>query len=210
MIIKSINESISILFYREIVNELLSAELPETQKQPFGTFLVRSSSTHPDSFALSIKVPSTTSTSFSTGSQPGETSTACTPASIAHYLIIASLSHGYRINGSVKSFPTLYSLIVHHSVMQETLPCTLNLKSVAESTSRSCEHRFCHLNTNTSFNHTTPNEGVLDDIAQDVDILPEDSKDVSDANYPDLLCTLRKTLLSTSFCEDKNVLINLS
>ena len=198
------------IFYREIVNELLSAELPETQKQPFGTFLVRSSSTHPDSFALSIKVPSTTSSSFSTGSQTGETSTAFTPASIAHYLIIASLSHGYRINGSVKSFPTLYSLIVHHSVMKEILPCTLNLKSVAESTTRSCEHRFCHFNTNTSVNHTTPNEDDLDDIVQDVDILPEDSKDVSDANYPDLLCTLRKTLLSTSFCEDKNVLINLS
>ena len=212
MIIKSINEYLSLLFYREIVNELLSAELPETQKLPFGTFLVRSSSTHPDSFALSIKVPSTTSSSFSTGLQPGETSTAFTPATIAHYLIIASLSHGYRINGSVKSFPTLYSLIVHHSVMKEILPCTLNLKSVAESTTRSCEHRFSHFNTNsnTSFNHTTPNEDVLDDIVQDVDILPEDSKDVSDANYPDLLCTLRKTLLSTSFCEENNVLINLS
>ena len=94
--------------------------------------------------------------------------------------------------------------------MKEILPCTLNLKSVAESTTRSCEHRFCHFNTNTSVNHTTPNEDDLDDIVQDVDILPEDSKDVSDANYPDLLCTLRKTLLSTSFCEDKNVLINLS
>ena len=210
MIIKSINEYLSISFYREIVNELLSAELSETQKQPFGTFLVRSSSTHPDSFALSIKVPSTTSSSFSTGSQTGETSTAFTPASIAHYLIIASLSHGYRINGSVKSFPTLYSLIVHHSVMKEILPCTLNLKSVAESTTRSCEHRFCHFNANTSVNHTTPDEDVLDGIAQDIDILPEDSKDVSDANYPDLLCTLRKTLLSTSFCEENNVLINLS
>ena len=94
--------------------------------------------------------------------------------------------------------------------MKEILPCTLNLKSVAESTTRSCEHRFCHFNTNTSFNHTSPNEDVLDDIVQDVDILPEDSKDVSDANYPDLLCALRKTLLSTSFCEEKNVLINLS
>ena len=57
-------------------------------------------------------------------------------ASIAHYLIIASLSHGYRINGSVKSFPTLYSLIVHHSVMKEILPCTLNLSVAAEMTRR--------------------------------------------------------------------------
>ena len=177
MIIKSINEYLSILFYREIVNELLSAELPETQKQPFGTFLVRSSSTHPDSFALSIKVPSTTSSSFSTGSQPGETSTAFTPASIAHYLIIASLSHGYRINGSVKSFPTLYSLIVHHSVMKEILPCALNL-SVASRIGFCEHHHFSHSNSNaddSNANKDTKEDGS-GNLSQDITYYQETVK----------------------------------
>jgi hypothetical protein len=41
------------------------------------------------------------------------------------------------------------------------------------------------------------------------EILSKGSKDISDANYPDLLCTLRKALLESSFSEEKNTLISL-
>jgi hypothetical protein len=180
---------------REIVNELLSATSTSYQHLPYGTFLVLSSLTHPDSFALSIKVPS--SESRHTGD-----------SSIAHYLIIASLSHGYRINGSAKSFPTLYSLIVHHSVMKEILPCTLHL-SVVASGIRLCEkQRFPNLSGN-SDSDITKEELNCNLTPEDIDIVPKDSKDISDANYPDLLCTLRKALLASSFSEEKNSLIAL-
>lgn len=33
----------------------------------------------------------------------------------------------YRIKGTTKQFPTLVSLLIHHSVMPEILPITLNL-----------------------------------------------------------------------------------
>lgn len=33
----------------------------------------------------------------------------------------------YRIKGTIKQFPTLLSLLTHHSVMPEILPITLNL-----------------------------------------------------------------------------------
>ena len=187
-------------FYREIVHDILSDASTEYQGLPYGTFLVRFSSTHPNSFALSIKVPSALSMSRNDSS-----------SSIAHYLIIASLSHGYRINGSVKSFPTLYSLIVHHSVMKEILPCTLNLSAVSEIAL--CEKRFPRLNGNSEFtdHNITKKDSDFKLTREDTDSVLEDSKDISDANYPDLLCTLRKALLTTSsFSEEKNALIHLS
>jgi len=36
----------------------------------------------------------------------------------------------YRIKGTTKQFPTLLSLITHHSVMPEILPITLNLNEI--------------------------------------------------------------------------------
>lgn len=199
---------------REIVNEVLSDTSPLHQQLPHGTFLVRSSLTHPDSFALSIKVPLPISSSSSAMGSQGNGSSSSSSASIAHYLIIASLSHGYRINGSVKSFPTLYSLIVHHSVMKEVLPCTLNL-SVAAGVTTICEQRFTQSNGTSQFTyHTTATteEDVFSDSTteeeEDVDEIL--SKDISDANYPDLLSTLRKALLESSFSEEKNNLISLS
>ena len=196
-------------FYREIVSEVLLATSPEHQQLPYGSFLVRSSLTHPDSFALSIKVPLTSTSSFVVGSQQDGDSSSSS-ASIAHYLIIASLSHGYRINGSVKSFPTLYSLIVHHSVMKEILPCALNL-SVASRIGFCEHHHFSHSNNNSddsNANKDTKEDG-FGNLSQDIDILSGDSKDVSDANYPDLLCTLRKALLESSFSEATENLISL-
>ena len=191
-----------ILFYflREIVTEVLS-----DPQLPNGTFLVRSSLTHPDSFALSIKVPMPSSSTL-LGSQEGDSSSDSSLSSIAHYLIIASLSHGYRINGSVKSFPTLFSLIVHHSVMKEILPCTLNLSVAAEMTRRHFSLSNDTLESATT--HSIKEEEVICDLlANEED--HEESKDVSDANYPDLLYTLRKALIS-SYSEEKHNLITLS
>jgi len=185
---------------REIVTEVLS-----DPQLPNGTFLVRSSLTHPDSFALSIKVPMPSSSTL-LGSQEGDSSSDSSLSSIAHYLIIASLSHGYRINGSVKSFPTLFSLIVHHSVMKEILPCTLNLSVAAEMTRRHFSLSNDTLESATT--HSIKEEEVICDLlANEED--HEESKDVSDANYPDLLYTLRKALIS-SYSEEKHNLITLS
>ena len=180
-------------------------EVLSDHQLPHGTFLVRSSLSHPDSFALSIKVP-LPSSSLLLGSQQGESSSDASPPSIAHYLIIASLSHGYRINGSVKSFPTLFSLIVHHSVMKETLPCTLNLSVAAEMTRRHFTMSNNALDSTTA-QFVKEEEVICDHFAKEED--HEESKDVSDANYPDLLDTLRKALKS-SYSEEKNNLITLS
>ncbi|KAA0203546.1 hypothetical protein HAZT_HAZT008854 [Hyalella azteca] len=87
---------------REIALEVLGQE-------PLGAFLVRESSSKPGCYALSLRVP----TDFaSTG--------------IAHYLIVKT-SRGYRIKGFTKEFPTLRTLITHHSVMPELLPVPLLL-----------------------------------------------------------------------------------
>jgi tensin len=55
-------------------------------------------------------------------------------SNIAHYLIekVTTSKHtsSYRIKGTIKQFPTLVSLLTHHSVMPEILPITLNLNEV--------------------------------------------------------------------------------
>ncbi|UJR21499.1 hypothetical protein I4U23_024583 [Adineta vaga] len=83
------------------------------QQADYGTFILRNSTTHADCYALSIKVPKFTHES-----------------NIVHYLIektITDQTPTYRIKGTIKQFPTLLSLITHHSVMPEILPITLNL-----------------------------------------------------------------------------------
>ncbi|XP_060524984.1 EGFR adapter protein-like isoform X2 [Cylas formicarius] len=87
---------------REIALEILSQE-------PIGSFIVRESTTKPGCFALSLRVPR----SFQ-------------PSGIAHYLIVRT-NKGYKIKGFTKEFTTLASLITHHSVMPELLPCPLSL-----------------------------------------------------------------------------------
>jgi hypothetical protein len=98
--------------------------------------------------------------------------------------------------------------------MKEVLPCTLNL-SVAAGVTTICEQRFTQSNGTSQFTyHTTATteEDVFSDSTteeeEDVDEIL--SKDISDANYPDLLSTLRKALLESSFSEEKNNLISLS
>ncbi|CAF3400383.1 unnamed protein product [Rotaria sp. Silwood1] len=86
------------------------------QSADYGAFILRNSTTHPDCYALSVKVPKFTHES-----------------NIAHYLI-ERLMHNdtfsYRIKGTIKQFPTLLSLLTHHSVMPEILPITLNLNEI--------------------------------------------------------------------------------
>lgn len=75
-------------------------------QQPPGSFLVRHSESHKKCFALSIRVP------------PFE------PPKLCHYLIEKS-RHGYMFKGYTKTFSSLQSLIVHHSVLKEQLPTAL-------------------------------------------------------------------------------------
>ena len=70
-----------------------------------GEFVVRKSSSKPNCYALSVRVPA-----------PGP--------KIAHYLILSTLN-GYKIKGSKKEFHSIRALITHHSVMQEILPLPL-------------------------------------------------------------------------------------
>lgn len=87
---------------REIALEILAQE-------PTGAFMVRESTSKPGCFALSLRVPR----NFQ-------------PTGIAHYLIVR-INKGYKIKGFTKEFGTLTSLITHHSVMPELLPCPLSL-----------------------------------------------------------------------------------
>ncbi|CAH1109416.1 unnamed protein product [Psylliodes chrysocephalus] len=87
---------------REIALEILAQE-------PVGAFMVRESTSKPGCFALSLRVPR----SFQ-------------PTGIAHYLIVRA-NKGYKIKGFTKEFTSLTSLITHHSVMPELLPCPLSL-----------------------------------------------------------------------------------
>lgn len=136
-----------------------------------GSFFVRDSESRPDTLALSIRVPN---------------------HCVLHYLILSD-DNGWRIKveqqvvfknksifgfnpvlivstqGSTKRFSSLSSLIVHHSVMSELLPCSLLIVP--------------HLETE---------EDDLD--GKD----GQDFADLELLEYPDLLFTLRKALGSTS------------
>ncbi|CAF1987822.1 unnamed protein product [Rotaria magnacalcarata] len=86
------------------------------QSADYGAFILRNSTTHSDCYALSVKVPKFTHDS-----------------NIAHYLIeriVQNDTPSYRIKGTIKQFPTLLSLLTHHSVMPEILPITLNLNEI--------------------------------------------------------------------------------
>ncbi|XP_046405724.1 tensin-1-like [Ischnura elegans] len=87
---------------REITLEVLGQE-------PVGAFMVRESTSKPGCYALSLRVPKDFQQS-----------------GIAHYLIMRT-NKGYKIKGFTKEFSSLTSLITHHSVMPELLPCPLSL-----------------------------------------------------------------------------------
>ncbi|GAB1602223.1 hypothetical protein Ahia01_000501400 [Argonauta hians] len=85
---------------REIALEILLQE-------EIGSFIVRDSTTHPGCYALSVKVPK-----YMGG--------------ISHYLILKT-QRGVKLKGLDKEWPNLASLVTHHTVMREMLPCTLKL-----------------------------------------------------------------------------------
>jgi len=76
---------------------------------PEGSFVVRSSGSRSGRLALSVRVP----THFN-------------PSGMVHYLIVRA-PKGFRIKGCYKQFISLSSLLIHHSVMPEMLPCPLAL-----------------------------------------------------------------------------------
>lgn len=113
---------------REIALEILNQE-------PVGAFMVRESTSKPGCFALSLRVPR----SFQ-------------PTGIAHYLIIRT-TKGYKIKGFTKEFLTLTSLITHHSVMPELLPCPLSLSRYNPSFAKSDSKRdFADIDLDPDYN----------------------------------------------------------
>lgn len=86
---------------REIALEVLAQE-------PLGSFLVRESTTRHGCFALTLRVPTSHHSS-----------------GIAHYLVLKNSRGLFKLKGFTKEFPSLTSLIVHHSVMPELLPIPL-------------------------------------------------------------------------------------
>jgi SH2 domain len=70
-----------------------------------GSFIIHKASHKSGNFILSLRVPSQ-------------------PFKVMHYLIVQS-KRGYRLKGEKKNFPTVASLVTHHSVMAESLEVTL-------------------------------------------------------------------------------------
>ncbi|UJR38229.1 hypothetical protein I4U23_030902 [Adineta vaga] len=91
---------------REAVEDALSY-------RSIGSFFVRRSTTvtTTDTYVLSIRVPKYMKRSC-----------------VVHYLIDRN-DHGYHLRGIKKVFPTLNSLIVHHSIVAENLPVVLDLRA---------------------------------------------------------------------------------
>ncbi|CAG0914448.1 unnamed protein product [Notodromas monacha] len=113
---------------REIALEVLNEE-------PEGAFLVRESTTKKGCFALSLRVPK----HFQ-------------PSGIAHYLIMRT-QRGYKIKGFMKEFPCLTSLITHHSVMPELLPCPLSLARYNPSFTKTDSSKdFAEIDTDPDYN----------------------------------------------------------
>ncbi|XP_052760662.1 uncharacterized protein LOC128203321 isoform X1 [Mya arenaria] len=79
------------------------------QQEDIGSFIVRDSSTHPGCYALSVRVPKFEN-----------------PSGISHYLIMKT-PRGVKLKGLEKEWSNLLSLVTHHTVMPEMLPCPLRL-----------------------------------------------------------------------------------
>lgn len=73
-----------------------------------GSFIIHKGSCKSANFILSLRVPSA----------------ANAKVKVVHHLILQS-KKGYRIKGATKYFPTIASLVTHHSVMSEQLPVAL-------------------------------------------------------------------------------------
>lgn len=90
-----------------------------------GSFIIHKGSHKSANFILSLRIPSDSTTSSS--STPTSIRTTKKSKHVAHFLILQS-KRGYRIKGAKKFFPTIASLVTHHSVMAESLPVTLTVE----------------------------------------------------------------------------------
>ncbi|CAG9857273.1 unnamed protein product [Phyllotreta striolata] len=125
---------------REIALEILAQE-------PVGAFMVRESTSKPGCFALSLRVPR----SFQ-------------PTGIAHYLIVKA-NKGYKIKGFTKEFTSLTSLITHHSVMPELLPCPLSLSRYHPSFGKSDSKRdFADIDLDPDYNSLADFRKMMADL----------------------------------------------
>ena len=86
----------------EMALEMLKLQNP-------GSFLVHKGASKSGNLILSLRVPSTKT------------------SKVIHHSILHSKTCGYRLKGSMKDFPTITSLVTHHSLMAEHLPVTLLL-----------------------------------------------------------------------------------
>lgn len=129
------------------------------RQEPEGSFLVRASNSKTGGLALSVRVP----LDFN-------------PAGIVHYLIIRA-PKGYRVKGCPKQFPSVTSLLVHHSVMPEMLPCPLSL------------NRY-----NPAFRPTEDRESNDSDHADDCEGSEEDNYLDPEQDY-ELISSLREGLM---------------
>ncbi|CAF0777753.1 unnamed protein product, partial [Didymodactylos carnosus] len=106
-------------FYNNITRESVEAALTV---RSIGSFILRNSSSSPNAFVLSVRVPKYIKKSL-----------------VVHYLIDHD-KDGYKLRGTKKLFTTLTSLIVHHSIVTENLPVVLNLRQYYPQSNQSKEY----------------------------------------------------------------------
>ncbi|CAF3529085.1 unnamed protein product [Rotaria socialis] len=107
-------------WYQEGLSEDICVEYLNYDEKSIGSFFIRCNYNHSDSpYILSIKT---------------------TRTSIEHFFIQQTFdNHTYRIQGSLKTFANLSTLVIHHTVMRENLPVALVLP-LTYSTLNSPQH----------------------------------------------------------------------
>lgn len=111
-------------WYHRGIFKNFSVELLE-HKTP-GSFMIHRASLKSRNFILSLRVSSSSS-------------------KVIHLLIVHS-KQGFRLKGSKKMFPTVTSLVTHHSVMPESLPVPLSIeKTYTLERAPSKSDDFCSL-----------------------------------------------------------------
>ncbi|TNN17967.1 SH2 domain-containing protein isoform 2 [Schistosoma japonicum] len=145
--VHSVSNSVSELSYAPwyLPNLPRDKALEMLAKQPPGSFVIRDSGSHPDSFALSVRsineqvlggcfhsrqpqIPVNLikdTVSQLTSVYPSSTS------GITHFLIQKTSGGGVKLKGLDKEWPSLSCLVLHLTVMPEMLPCPLRLPRAA-------------------------------------------------------------------------------
>ncbi|CAF0910596.1 unnamed protein product [Didymodactylos carnosus] len=106
-------------FYNNITRQSVELAL---KVRSVGSFILRNSSSSPNSMVLSVRVPKYIKKSL-----------------VVHYLIDYDRD-GCKLRGTKKLFTTLSALIVHHSIVTENLPVALDLRQYYPESSQSKEY----------------------------------------------------------------------